>query len=60
MLGKLSEHTLFRLLVFMALVYLTVYLGTVLPKLWPQMPLVMQKILDPQTGNANTQEAAHL
>lgn len=60
MLGKLSEHTLFRLLVFIVLVWLAVDLGIALPKLLPQMPLVIQKLMNPQIGNANTTEMAHL
>lgn len=60
MLGRLSEHTLFRLLVFVILVWLAVDLGRLLPVLFPKMPLVAQKIMNPDTGNANTTEQTHL
>lgn len=44
----------------MVLVWLTVDLGKFLPALFPDMPLVVRKLLDPSTGNANTTEMAHL
>lgn len=58
--GELSKHTAFRLLVFMLLVWLTVDLGKMLPVFFPQMPLVIRKVLDPSTGDANTKEMTHL